>query len=218
MDVKRTSKSGNNIQKYRAHNSVVNRMTNTTLNSAVTAVEPIEPIKNDPTLISYSSLLASDEFYDKLSKLQKEYRKFYHDQQELEKALKRISEDDECLTENMKKLVEKYNLALDSLKKFDMHFGTAHRKNAEKVLMRFKRKLSEIGVFITEDSTLEFDENTFRDSVLHTQDAVKFLFNPIRGLIISLHRVFKNIKIANEESVYYEYGGQSYNGIFDERI
>ena len=218
MDVKRTAKSSSDIQKYRAHNSVVNRMTNTVSSTAVTAVEPIKPIKNDPTLISYNSLLASDEFYDKLSKLNKEYRKFYHDQQELEKALKRMSENDECLTENMRRLVEKYNLALESLTKFDMHFGTVHRKDAERVLMRFKRKLSEIGVLITDESILVFDEKIFRDSVEHTTDAVKFLFNPIRGLIINLHRVFKNIKIADEENVYHEYGGQSYNGLFDQKI
>ena len=74
------AKSINKIQKARLHNSVVERMTSVYNSAPVTAVDPISAVTNNPALISYNSLLSSDEFYDKLSKLQSEYRRFYHDQ------------------------------------------------------------------------------------------------------------------------------------------
>lgn len=208
------SGGSNRIEKYRAHNSVVDRMTNTDNTGAVTPVDPIKPITNNPNFVSYNSLLASDDFYDKLSKLQKEYRRFYHDQQELEKALKDMSENSESLIENMRILVEKYNLAMESLKKFDLYFNTNNRKGVEDILNEFKDNLKEIGVDILENGTLKFYEFKFKRSVSKSNDALRFLFRPIKGLIIKMHKAFKNIKIPQEEAAYYEYGGMGYNGLF----
>lgn len=204
----------NRIQKYRAHNIVVDRMTNTDSTGIVTPVERVKPVTNNPNLISYNSLLASDEFYDKLSRLQKEYRRFYHDQQELEKALKNMSENSESLIEHMKVLVEKYNLAIESLKKFDLYFNTNNRQDIEAILDEFKDNLKDIGVEMLENGALKFYEFKFKRSVMKSNDALKFLFVPIKGLIIKLHRAFKNIKIPQEEEAYFEYGGMGYNGLF----
>lgn len=209
----------NRIEKYRNHNSLVNRMTNISSNSAVTKVDPVDPVSNNPALISYNSLMASDQFYDKLDELQDEYRKFYHDQQELEKALENMDERKECLCENLKELVEKYNLALNSLKKFDEQFGTNHRKNIEELLKEFKESLSNIGVTITKDAILEFNEEIFKNSVRESNDALRFLFRPIRGLIIKLHRAFRNINIPKDEGFNYENEEINYSGmITDEEI
>lgn len=208
------SKGSGRVEKYRAHNSVVNRMTSTSRAGAVTRIEPVDPVKNNPNFISYNSLLASDEFYDKLSKLQKEYRRFYNDQQELEKALKDMSENSESLLDHLRILVEKYNLAIASLKKFDLYFNVNNRKAIEDILDEFKDNLSEIGVEISESGMLRLYEYRFRRSILSSNDAFKFLFRPIKGLIIKLHRAFKNIKIPDEEEPYYEYGGMNYNGLF----
>lgn len=209
----------NRIEKYRNHNSLVNRMTNISSNSAVTKVDPVDPVSNNPALISYNSLMASDQFYDKLDELQDEYRKFYHDQQELEKALENMDERKECLCENLKELVEKYNLALNSLKKFDEQFGTNHRKNIEELLKEFKESLSNIGVTITKNAILEFNEEIFKNSVRESNDALRFLFRPIRGLIIKLHRAFRNINIPKDEGFNYENEEINYSGmITDEEI
>lgn len=219
MDVKSTNK----INKYRAHNSIVNRMTNVGANTAVTPVDRVSPISNSTALISYNSLIASDEFYDKLTRLQKEYRRFYHDQQELEEALDNMSEDRECvecLVSNMKVLVEKYNTAMASLREFDLQFGTGNRSHIVNLLNEFKANLNKIGVTIKEGALLEFDEGKFKESILHSEDALKFLFRPIKGLIINLHRTFKNIKIPDESfNEYGDYEESMYNGLLtDETI
>lgn len=208
------------INKYRNHNSVVNRMTSASTSSAVTPVDPVDPVQNNPALLSYNSLMASDQFYDNLAELQMEYKKFYHDQRELEKALDDMDEDKECLCENLKQLVEKYNIALGSLKMFDKQFGTRYRLDVEELLNEFKKNLSEIGVTINENASLAFEVDKFRESIMDSNDALKFLFRPIRGLIIKLHRAFTNIKIPeNEDFYYYEDEGRAYNGmITDERI
>lgn len=213
------TRPSNRIEKYRNHNSVVNRMTNIGANSAVTRVDPVDPISNNPALISYNSLMASDQFYDKLDELQEEYRRFYHDQQELEKALENMDERKECLCDNLKELVEKYNLALSSLKKFDEQFGTNHRIKIEELLKEFRGNLSNIGVTITENAILEFNEVKFKDSVRESSDALKFLFRPIRGLVIKLHRAFKNINIPKDEGFNYKNEEINYRGmITDEEI
>ena len=207
------------VAKYRAHNSVVNRMTNVNSSSAVTPVDPVDPVANNTALVSYNSLMASDQFYDNLAELQEEYRRFYHDQQELEKALDNMDEEKECLCDNMKELVEKYNLAISSLKKFDEQFGTNHRLSIEKLLKEFKRRLASIGVTITENTILEFDIESFKESVRESNDALKFLFRPIKGLIIKLHRAFQNINIPEDEEFNYGNDRMDYNGmITDEEI
>lgn len=219
MSVKPTSK----ISKYRAHNSIVNRMTNVGANTAVTPVDRVSPISNSTALISYNSLIASDEFYDKLTRLQKEYRRFYHDQQELEEALDDMSEDrecEECLVSNMRVLVEKYNIAMASLRGFDLQFRTDNRANIVNLLNQFKTNLKEIGVTVKKGALLEFDEEKFKESILHSEDALKFLFRPIKGLIINLHRTFKNIKVPDEAfDEYGDYEESMYNGLLtDETI
>ena len=212
--------SSSKINKYRNHNSVVNRMTSSSASSAVTPVDRVEPVQNNPALLSYNSLMASDQFYDNLADLRTEYKKFYHDQRELEKALEDMDEDKECLCENLRQLVEKYNIALSSLKMFDQQFGTRYRLDVEELLRKFKRNLSEVGVTINENATLAFEVDKFRESIIDSNDALKFLFRPIRGLIIKLHRAFTNIKIPeNDDIQYYEHEGRVYNGmITDERI
>ena len=168
MDVKSTNK----IQKARIHNSVVERMTSVYNSAPVSAIDPINAVTNNTALISYNSLLSSDEFYDKLSKLQNEYRRFYHDQQELEKALSDMNE---------------------------------------------RRNLFNIGVKIDEGATLSFDEVRFTEAIFESNDAIKFLFRPIKGLIINLHREFKNINISEDEGSYYEKENISYNGMITDQ-
>lgn len=215
MDVKANSK----IQKSRVHNSVVERMTSVDNSTPVTRVDRVSPVTNNTAFISYNSLLASDQFYDNLSTLRQEYKRFYHDQQELEKALTDMNENSGSLIEHMKSLVEKYNIALGSLKKFDIQFNTNYRSDVEKLLQKFRRNLFNIGVKINDDAILSFDEERFTEAIFESKDALKFLFRPIKGLIISLHRAFKNINIPEDEGHYYEHEARSYNGmITDEKI
>lgn len=212
-------KSARKIQKSSIHRSVVDRMTSVNNSSPISAIDPVSPVTNNTSLISYNLLMASDEFYDKLANLQNEYRRFYHDQQELERALVDISQSNGSLVEHMKELVEKYNTALGSLKKFDIKFNTSHRNDVEKLLKKFRRNLFNIGVKINEDAILSFDEAKFKEAIFESKDAIKFLFTPIKGLIINLHREFKDINIRDEEEFYYENEALPYNGmITDEKI
>lgn len=205
------------IAKYRAHNSVVNRMTRANSSSPVTRVDRVEPVSNNPALVSYNSLMASDQFYDNLTDLQDEYKKFYHDQRELEKALDEMDESKECLCENMKELVEKYNLALDSLNKFDYQFGTNHRIGIEELLKQFRGSLLNVGVTIREDAILELNIESFKRSVKNSNDALRFLFRPIKGLIIKLHRAFKNISIPDYDEFNYGSDGERYSGMITDK-
>lgn len=191
MNVKKAT--GLERERKRIHNSVVERMTVVRGTNMISPVSSVEPVKND-TFVSYNFLTASDDFYDKLKNLKKEYREFYHDQQELEKAIKRL-EYDECLIENMGLLIEKYNLAIDSLKLFDYDFGTSYHFKIVHIIESFKVELFRIGIIKDSNSKLIYDKEKFKQKLVSSEDAFEFIFEPAKGLIIRLYKAFKNIKI-----------------------
>lgn len=183
--------------KQRVHNNVVDRMTVVRGANMVNPVDPVDQVKND-SRTAYNFLTASDEFYDKLKNLRKEYEDFYHDQQELEKAIKELEYDDGII-ENMGNLVENYNKAIESLKSFDHDFGTTYYSKIINIVDDFKVELFRVGIIRGSNNKLIYDREKFKEKLNESEDAFKFIFEPAKGLIIRLYRAFKNIKIPKFE-------------------
>lgn len=183
--------------RQRVHDNVVERMTVVRGANMVNPVDRVDPVAND-SRTAYNFLTGSDEFYDKLKNLRKEYESFYHDQQELEKAIKELEYDD-SIVENMGKLVENYNNAIESLKSFDYDFGTSYYSRIVNIINDFKVELFRIGIIRGSDNKLIYDKEKFKEKLNESDDAFKFIFEPVKGLIIRLYKAFKNIKIPKFE-------------------
>lgn len=183
--------------KQMVHSNLVERMTVVRAANMVNPVDPVDPVKND-SRTAYNSLMASDEFYDKLKNLRKEYEEFYHDQQELEKAIKELEYDDSII-DNMGKLVENYNNAIESLRTFDYDFGTDYYAKIVNIISDFKVELFRIGIIRGSSNKLIYDREKFKEKLDESEDAFKFIFEPAKGLIIRLYKAFKNIKIPSFE-------------------
>ncbi|OHW62101.1 hypothetical protein EUAN_15490 [Andreesenia angusta] len=183
--------------RQRVHDNVVERMTVVRGANMVNPVDRVDPVAND-SRTAYNFLTGSDEFYDKLKNLRKEYESFYHDQQELEKAIKELEYDD-SIVENMGKLVGNYNNAIESLKSFDYDFGTSYYSRIVNIINDFKVELFRIGIIRGSDNKLIYDKEKFKEKLNESDDAFKFIFEPVKGLIIRLYKAFKNIKIPKFE-------------------
>lgn len=199
--------------KYGIRSNVVERNTVISSNSKVAPVDPVVPVENY-TFVTYNFLTASDEFYDKLKNLKKEYESFYHEQQELEQAIKNL-EYDESLVENMETLVKKYNTAIEALKVFDHDFGTDYFTEIVSIVDDFKIELFRVGIIVGVNSNLIYDKEKFKEKLLKFGDTFKFIFDPARGLIIRLYRAFRSIKVPNfEEELESKYGNHlGYEGM-----
>ena len=188
------------INKNRMHHLYVNQNTQATNINSVQKIDPVQKIENDPQGRPDTYLLSSDAFYDKLRKLQKEYKKFYHDEQRLEKVFKAFEDSQTELEHHMFKLIEAYNQAIDSLRDFDDAFETRHTSNILAIIKKFENQLNRIGIVFDEQAFLKLNASIFREQVKKSEDNFKFLFHPLQGLIMQLYREFKNIKTPQNEN------------------
>ncbi|WP_026895105.1 hypothetical protein [Clostridiisalibacter paucivorans] len=194
----RISKSSS-INKKRIHSSFVDRNRSIRRTEAVESVNSVNNVGNNTGYTFSSYLMASDQFYEKLEELRREYDKFYHHEVELEKAIKDIQENKDKLIDKMKKLIIKYNNAIDSLVDFDDKFNTNHAIRIKNIINDFSNELKDIGINIVEEKRLSIDENIFYRVMTDFDKDLMFLFEPIKGLIIRLYRAFKNIKVPFDE-------------------
>jgi hypothetical protein len=182
------------VASKRVQNSYVNRITSVSKNNPVESVEPVERVSNQVSYFSSNYTLASDLFYSNLNELKREYKRFYHDHRKLEEAIKDIVEDDEHLLEHIKNLIEKYNMAFESLKSLDESMGMNNSKKVTDVLDYFKNPLTNIAILVDENYHMYIDENKFLDNIKNSHDPLRFLFEPVKGLIIKLYNAFRGIK------------------------
>ncbi len=148
--------------------------------------------------------MASDQFYEKLEKLKREYMKFYDSERNLKHAIDEIEEISDMSFEYIKNLIDKYNTTVLSLESFDKHIRSDNVSNIKYILNEYAIPLSKIGITII-DKELEIDEKTFKVSVAISKDDLDVLFNPIKEFISRLYQEFRNIKQENPREFEYQY-------------
>lgn len=191
------------VKKDRIRNITVERNTSIEDTYAVEAVKPVKKVTNRLDYMGENSLLLSDEFYDRLASLKREYKHFYQNEQKLESAIRKLKEGKDHLTDNMANLVEKYNSALVSLNSFDTAYSTCHSERIKKTVMEFKGELENIGIYIREKGLLEIKKEELKHKLSDTEYVMQFLFEPVKGLITKLYRAFRSINVPEEKSSYF---------------
>lgn len=189
----------------RIHNSYIDRVKSVKGATTIEGVEGIDSIKNQTSYASANYLIASDYFYENLKSLKKEYNSFYHHHEKLEKAIKNLEENDEKLVEHMQELIEKYNIAIVSLKDLDKVLNTNYKNEIKNIIDVFKEPLKTIGIDVDAEYKMSMEKETFIEKIEISRDPIRFLFEPIKGMIIKLYKAFKNIKYPSKKVITKEY-------------
>lgn len=215
MKVSKTS----SIKKSRIHKSYIDRHNTVNRANAVNSITRIKKIQNTIYYSSENHLMSYDAYYDTLNELKKEYKKFYHDEQLLERAIENFDTTKDTLLENMKELIAKYNNAILSLESFDKVFSTDNTKKIKAILYSFKNELDNLGIFIVRNKELELDEKIFIEKIKTSHNALDFLFQPTKGLILKLYTAFRNIKIPKKDCIEKNYNNAEYKGmLLDDKL
>ncbi|SET77681.1 hypothetical protein SAMN05660297_03472 [Natronincola peptidivorans] len=189
------------VANKRVQTSYVNRVKRVEKNEAVDSVKPVEKISNSAGHYSSNYTLASDIFYKKLEELKKEFKSFYHDHRRFEEAVEILEQGDEDIVIHIKNLIEKYNTAFKSLKILDKTMNTTNAKDIAAIIDVFKTSLTNIAIDVDEDYYMTIQEETFIEIIRETQEPLKFLFEPIQGMIFKLYKAFKSIKYLPKEGL-----------------
>ncbi len=209
MKIPKTS----SVKKNRIRNSFVERNTAVRNTDGVEAVTPIKQIRNTSYYSSENHLLSFDSYYDSLKELKKEYKKFYHDEQQLEKAIENFDKQKEELLQNMKELIEKYNNAILSLVSFDKAFDTNNTDKIVGIIYRYEDNLKNLGIYIQNNNELYIDEEIFTRKIKNSENALDFLFEPTKGLVLKLYTAFKNIRAPKKDGLDTKFKDTYYTGI-----
>ncbi len=201
------------VKKARIHTSFVDRKTSVGQTDAVDSITPVKRINNASYYSSENHLMIYDDFYDNLKELRNEYKSFYHDEQLLKKAIDSFDKDNDELLKNMKELISKYNNAINSLASFDNAFKTKHVLKIQSLLIDFEKQLANLGIFISNMYELNLKEDMFIRKVKINENALDFLFEPTKGLILKIYYTFRNIKIPKKTAVENKYDDAVYRGI-----
>lgn len=186
------------VSPKRVHNNYVLRSKAVNRSEEVENVKPVPKSNNQPSYSSGNYLIASDDFYENLQKLTKEYKRFYADHRQFEKATKDL-EITEALFSHIKELVDKYNEAIKSLRDFDKTFGTDHVNNIKKQLEIYSKYLENIGITVEDNVQLNLNQERLQEVLVSTENPLE-IYKPMKGLIIKLYKEFKNINLPKNNS------------------
>lgn len=160
----------------------------------VTPVDPVKPVKNETSYSSGNYLYASDQFYEKLEKLRREYLNFYHSERYLKEAIDEISDTSVIDYSNIKNLIDRYNHTILALDIFDKHISSDNASAVKATLDAFSKDLNKIGIYIVREKELEINEIKFKDSLIASKDNLDPLLSPIRQFVLQVYRAFIEIR------------------------
>ncbi len=201
------------LKKSRIRGSYVDRNTHISKTAGVEAIDPIKQIQNSSFYSSENHLTSYDLYYDSLSELKKEYKKFYHHEQNLERAIENLQENKDELVEKMEDLISKYNKAILSLVDFDRVFSTNNVSRVVNTLSNHIGELNKLGIYIERDIELKISRDIFIHTIRESDNALDSLFKPTQGLVIKLYSIFRSIKIKKKNSIENKFSNSDYTGI-----
>ncbi len=204
--MKKVSSTSNSLGAQRIHSSFVERNRIVVGKaSSVDAVTPVAPVKNEVAYSSANHLMASDQFYEKLEKLKKEYINFYRNERNLKNAVDAMENDNDINFENINNLINKYNKTVLALENLDKRMGGENISKIKDILIEYSLHLDKIGIYRIREKELEIDKIKFKDSIKDSKDDLDRLLNPLREFIVKLYLSFIDIKEENPSELEYSY-------------
>lgn len=167
--------------------------------------DPVEGVfyaRNSTDLSSENHLIAYDNYYRNLNKLEKEFESFLRDadvlQEEVRKEKKKKKHNKNSdLYRRIKILINKYNTTVDALVYIDKNYHMNNTKELEFIVLNHEEKLKKAGI-IVRNLKLEINGGVFWENFLETTDPYEEMFRPLSKLIMNLFIKFRNIMMVRK--------------------
>lgn len=194
----------NSLNFERVRGSYINRQRTSESVRGTTAVEPVFPAHNQTAFSSENHLIAYNNYYRNLRKLEREFASFLGDKKYLEEQIKkeqkkklRCKKSD--LYRKLKSLISKYNSTIDTLLYIDNKFNDGGIKEIKAHLAKFENSLLQLGIK-TNGLHLEINGDFYWEKFLKSKDPLKELFVPLAALIMALYIRFRKILLLDRTS------------------
>ena len=177
-------------------------------------VEAAVYAQNNTDLSSENHLVAYDNYYRNLNKLEKEFETFLRNPEylkeevEKEKKKKKLSKRSD-LYRRIRALINKYNVTIDALVYIDKNYHTSNIKELNFIVLNHEDNLKKLGIVI-KNLKMEIDGGVFRRSFLESQNPYEDMFHPLTRLIMALFIKFRNIMIVRKNQ--YNSFSEDYKG------
>lgn len=170
--------------------------------------------QNNTDLSSENHLIAYDNYYRNLNKLEKEFDTFLKDADLLKEEVnkeknKELVDKNSGLYRRIKKLINKYNTTIDALVYIDKNYYTNNIKELEFIILNHEDNLKKIGI-VVRDLKLEINGGIFWSNFLSSVDPYEEMFKPLSRLIMALFIKFRNIMMIKKNK--YNQYSEDYKG------
>lgn len=204
----------NSLSFERVRGAYINRQRTSVSVQRTTAIEPVAPAQNQTAFSSENHLIAYDNYYRQLKKLEKEFATFLGDKEYLEEQIKkeqqnRNKEKTGNLYKQIKSLINKYNCTVASLLYIDKNYNTNNLQELKMILSNYERALANLGIE-TRNLYLEINGSNFRKNFFRSLNPQEELFQPLVRLIMILYIKFRNIMLLKKSS--YNSFAEDYKG------
>lgn len=184
---------------------------------AVDKAEPVEAAlyaQNNPDLSSDSQLIAYDNYYKNLKKMEKDFDDFLKDTDQLKdrvsKERKHAEKDMTSeLYRRIKVLISKYNSTIEALEYIDKKYKTNNLQELNFILISYEESLANMGIAIR-DLRMEINGGVFWRNFLKSQDPYEEMFRPLSRLVLNLFIKFRNIMVVRKNK--YSSFSEDYKG------
>lgn len=185
--------------------------------AAVDKPLPVEPAiyaQNNTDLSSENHLIAYDNYYRNLTKLEKEFDTFLKDSEQLKEEVKKEKEKgkpgkNSDLYKRIKTLINKYNSTIDALVYIDKNYNTNNLRELRFIVLSHEENLKTIGIVI-KNLKLEINGGVFWKNFLESFDPYEEMFKPLARLIMALFIKFRNIMVVRKNE--YNSFSEDYKG------
>ena len=158
--------------------------------------------QNNTDLSSENHLVAYDNYYRNLNKLEKEFETFLKDpkyiKEEVEKEKRKKKPGKKSdLYRRIRALINKYNITIDALIYIDKNYQTNNIKELNFIVLNHEDSLKNLGIII-KNLKMEIDGGIFWKNFLESQDPYEDMFHPLARLILALFIKFRNIMVVKK--------------------
>ena len=170
--------------------------------------------QNNSDWSSENHLIAYDNYYRNLNKLEKEFDNFLKDpkyiKEEVEKERKKKKPGKRSdLYRRVRALINKYNVTIDALVYIDKNYNTNNIKELNFIVLNHEENLRNLGIVI-KNLKMEINGGVFWKNFLESQDPYEEMFHPLARLIMALFIKFRNIMVVRKNQ--YNSFSEDYKG------
>ena len=202
----------------RVRGSYINRQRTS---DTVTRTEPVEPVLHTQNQTAFSSenhLIAYDNYYRQLRKMETEFEKYLGNPEYVLEQLEKEKEQEPRegfqgrkseLYGRIRSLISKFNATVEALVYIDKNYQTENVKSLHVILANHEERLARLGI-MTRNLYLEIDGGIFWKRYLESENPYEELFRPLSRLLLTLYMKFRNIMVHKKNK--YNAFSEDYKG------